>query len=82
MYKYIMDTEHDKHLDNIKIIIDLLDDKPKLQQSILYFFIRYNEMKEEIKEFVHAETYSSDSEISNEETTEYEVDDNGFHKLK
>ena len=77
-----MSTEQDKHLDNIKIIIDLLVDKPELQKSLLYFFIRYNDMKEEIEEFVNADPYSSDSEISNEETTEYEIDENGFHKLK
>ena len=77
-----MESEQDKHLDNIQIIMDLLEDKPELRKSMLYFFVRYNEMKEEIKEFVHAEPYSSDSEISNEETLEYEVDENGFHKLK
>ena len=74
--------DQDKHLDNIKIIIDLLEDKPELRKSMVYFFVRYNEMKEEIKEFVNAEPYSSDSEISNEETLDYEVDENGFHKLK
>ena len=74
--------DQDKHLDNIQKIIDLLEDKPELRKSMLYFFVRYNEMKEEIKEFVNAEPYSSDSEISNEETYEFEVDENGFHKLK
>jgi len=75
-----MDAE--QHLDNIEKICELLYDKPELRKSLLYFFVRYNNMKEEIKEFVNAEPYSSDSEISNEETYEFEVDDKGFHKLK
>lgn len=70
------------HLDNIKIIAELLNDKPELRYSLLYFLVRYNNMREEIKEYVNAEPYSSDSEVSNEETLEYEVDDKGFHKLK
>tara|TARA_R100000655_G_scaffold26692_1_gene54836 strand:+ start:5904 stop:6128 length:225 start_codon:yes stop_codon:yes gene_type:complete len=74
-----MDIEH---LDNIEKIIDLLDDKPELKKSMLYFFIRFNDMKSEIENFVKAEPYSSDSEISNEEELEYEVDEKGFYKLK
>jgi len=74
-----MDKEH---LDNIEKIIHLLDDQPELKKSMLYFFIRYNDMKKEITDFVNAEPYSSDSAESNEEELEFEVDENGFHKLK
>ena len=72
----------ESHLDNIKLIVDILHDKPELKKSLLFLLIKYNDMKEEIINFVNAEPYSSESAESNEEELEYEVDDKGFHKLK